>query len=400
MSDLIAHIFTPLTLARCVLPNRLLRSATYEGMADAQGYPQKALTTLYGNLVKKTPGTIITGFCAVSRQGRAMHPHQGGIWDDSFIAPWRTLTETVKQLSPESRLFMQLAHTGRQSRTEKTGQPLVGASSRRCSYFKQKVRALQNEEIEAIISDFAAAAWRAQQAGFDGVQIHAAHGYLIHQFLSPHTNTRQDRWRDGGLLLARVVQAIRTVCGESFSLLIKVSYADDRGLDSDTVIRALQPIENQLDAVEVSYGTMEYALNIIRGDCPIDAVLRVNPLFNRIPNVLKFLWKRCIYPFKRAAFKPFTSCYNLQGALRFKENLTIPVIPVGGIHSLQDIDVCLRQHHFAAVSLSRPFIREPDLLAKIKGGAWGQSACCRCNLCTIYCDSPEPLRCRGARISV
>ena len=393
MPDLNAAIFKPLPLKRCLLPNRLIRSATYEGLADRQGYPQKALAGLYLNLIRPEPGTIITGFVAVSPQGRAMHPNQGGLWDDSHIRPWREIVTAVKAAGPDSRLFMQLAHTGRQTVAALTGQEVVGASSRRCTYFQQKVHALSEPEIEAVINDFAAAAERARAAGLDGVQIHAAHGYLIHQFLSPHTNTRDDRWRDGGLLLAEIIRAVRARCGKDFPLLIKVSHADDRGLRLEPLIQALKRIEDQFDAAEVSYDTMEYALNIIRGGCPIDEILRINPIYKTIPARFKSIWKACVYPFKKLKFKDFTYGYNLEGTSAIKKALKIPVIPVGGLHRLADLADCLGQHGFEAAALCRPFICEPDLLAKIKAGQWIRSRCSRCNLCTINCDSLKVLTC-------
>lgn len=394
MPDLSSLIFMPLQLKRCRLPNRLIRSATYEGMADDKGNPQKELKDLYLRLLATEPGTIITGFVAISRQGRAMHPRQGGIWDDGHIESWRVLTQAVKSASPESRLFMQLAHTGRQTLEAMTGQPLVGASTKKCTYFRQKVRALRNDEIEQIIADFASAARRAQAAGFDGLQIHAAHGYLIHQFMSPHTNARDDRWRDKGMLLKEVVRAIAASCGPDFPILIKISHGDDRGLVMNTVIEAIKQVESYLDAVEVSFGTMEYALNIIRGACPVDEILKINPMYRSIPAPLKSIWKVCVYPFKKSIFRPFSYSYNLDGALALKKELTVPIIPVGGLHRDVDIEKALRQHDFEAAALCRPFIREPDLLAKIKAGTWLKSPCSRCNLCTVNCDSHEATYCR------
>lgn len=396
MPTLNSLIFKPLQLKRCLLPNRLIRSATYEGMADAQGYPQKELTDLYLNLTASEPVTVITGFVAISRQGRAMQPRQGGIGDDSFIAAWRELTRVIKSASPESRLFMQLAHSGRQTLKSMTGWPVVGASSKKCTYFRQKTHALSEDEIEAIIADFAAAARRAKAAGFDGIQIHAAHGYLIHQFISPYTNPRAYRWAGGGLLLSEIVKAVDASCGPDFPVMVKASHSDDRGLTARTAISALKQVESRIDAVEVSYGTMEYALNIIRGACPIDEILKINPLYSSIPAPLKSIWKACVYPFKKAMFKPFTYQYNLDGAMALKKELRVPIIPVGGLHRLEDIATVLKQG-FEAASLSRPFIREPDLMAKIKSGCWLKSPCSRCNLCAVNCDGPGATYCRRSK---
>lgn len=393
---LISTLFSPLLLKRCVLPNRLIRSATHEGMADANGAPLPMLSALYQRLARGGVGTLVTGFCAISREGRAMHPGQGAIWDDTLIMPWKSVVDAVKQENPETRLFMQIAHTGRQTLGRITGRPVMGAGPKACTYFRQKIRPMDAAAIQKAISDFAAAARRARQAGFDGVQIHAAHGYLIHQFLSPHTNTRTDAYGDRGRFLEEVVCAVRIACGPDFPLLLKVSWADDRGLEPDAVISALCRVAGAVDAVEVSYGTMEFALNIIRGDCPIDDLFSVNPLFSGIPGLLQTLWKHLVFPVKRRSFKPFTHGYNLSGARLLQEALSIPVIPVGGIHTPDDMAACLDEG-FPALALCRPFIAEPGFPDLLREGRWQGSRCTTCNRCAIYCDSPTPLRCHRAR---
>lgn len=393
MNGILSRLMRPLPLARCTLPHRIIRSATYEGMAGPDGVVRPELAALYRKLVQDVPGTIITGFCAVSRQGRAMHPGQAGIWEDAHIPPWRVITEAVHAASPETKLFMQLAHAGRQTLTQRTEMPVKGASDKSCSYFCQRVSPLSMSEAHAAVADFGKAAQRAREAGFDGVQLHAAHGYLIHQFLSPYTNRRADVFRDPGLFLQLTVQAVRDACGPDFPILLKVSHADDRGLSTDILIPALRAVEQELDAVEVSYGSMEYALNIIRGDCPLDAIFEVNPLFSGIPGPLRALWKRLVFPAKRRRFLPFSPCYNVSGARPLQDALSVPVIPVGGIHGLADMRLCLEELGFPAVALCRPFICEPDLLARLRQGSWRGSSCTACNLCTVYCDSNRPLRC-------
>ena len=379
-----------------MLPTRIIRSATYEGMADANGVPLATLGKCYQDIVRDAPGTIITGFCAISREGRAMHPGQAGIWDDSHISSWKAIVIAVRKQSPETRLFMQIAHTGRQTIRGMTRLPVKGAGTKKCTYFRQKTSMMTEEDIRRSIADFASAALRARAAGFDGVQIHAAHGYLIHQFLSSHTNTRSDKFRDAGLFLEETVRATRKACGTDFPLLLKISWADDRGLEPGALIPVLRRVEDELDIVEVSYGTMEYALNIIRGGCPIDVLLAVNPLFSGIPGPFKALWKRLIYPQKRAQFKHFARNYNAEGAARLRDALSVPVIPVGGIRSLEDMQDCLDKG-FPAVSLCRPFIAEPDLTARLARGTWHTSNCTSCNLCTIHCDNPIPLHCHLRR---
>ncbi len=387
-------LFSSTRVGRLSLPNRLMRSATYEGMADTEGVPDvEKLSNLYATLARAGTGTIITGFCYVTQQGRAMHPRQAGIDRDELVQPWREIRAEVAKANPATRLVMQIAHCGRQTNEEVTGMPVVGAGPKRCPYFRQRVVTLTEKEIFEIIHKYALATRRAREAGFDAVQIHCAHGYLIHQFLSPDTNQRQDAWGDPVLFLCTLLEEVSKECGSDFPLLLKVSHADDRELTIDHTINTVKAAMPWIDAVEISYGTMERALNIFRGDCPIDLVLRINPMFNRIPRLLKSLWKAWMMPGYIEHLHPFEENYNLAAARTIAAETAVPVIPVGGIRSLNAMSEMVNQLGFPAIALSRPLIAEPDLAARVQTGRWERSACVNCNHCAIYCDSDHSLRC-------
>jgi len=392
----ISILFTPLKLRNITLKNRVIRSATYEGLGDPNGFPSAELTTMYCDLAKGGAGAIITGFIFISQASRAMQPGQCGIDDDHKIDAWKAIVERVKNESRDTSLFMQLAHAGRQTRREATGLPVVGVSSKKCTYFRQPVTVLSNNEIEAIIQEFAQAARRAKAAGFDGVQLHAAHGYLIHQFLSPWTNSRRDPWEAPCLFLEKTIRAIKTSCGSEYPLLIKLSAADDnspgvRIQDTMGTVRCLESL--QVDAVEVSYGTMEWALNIIRGACPVDLVLATNPLFTDIPVMFRKIWKRFREKPYISRLIPFENNYNVDAASKIKKTTALPVIAVGGIRDESSMIDCLTTQGLDGISLCRPLICEPDWPKKIQSGHSTTSQCTQCNLCTIYCDSPSPLQC-------
>lgn len=366
--------------------NKIIRSATIENMADENGVVNiKKLGNLYNNISART---IITGFTYVSENGRAMQKFQTGMVNDKQKNAWAKLVNKVKTNNPDKKLIIQLAHTGRQT----TRPNAVGASNKKCSYFRNKVKALTETEIKPIIDDFAKSAKMSKEAGFDGVQIHAAHGYLIHQFLSPYTNTRKDKYKDGTLFLIEILKAIRMTCGEDFPLWVKISWADDKGLTLNHTIKILKRIENFVDNIEISYGTMEYALNIIRGNCPTNLVFEVNPLFNKYPKFIKSLAKKVLESKYLKIFKPFGKNYNLEAALEIKKHIKTPITVVGGIRELKDIEDILNSG-IDMVSMCRPFICEPDLINKIENSEWQKSACTNCNLCTIYCDSENSVKC-------
>ncbi len=390
-----ATALEPLDLASIRLPNRWVRSATYEGMAGPDGTPLPVLGQVYARLARGGVGTVITGFAYVAPEGRAMQPGQCGIESDTRIAPWRTVLEHARQDGLPTRFFLQLAHAGRQTRRAVTGLPVAGASTRRCPYFRQRVHAMTDREIREAVHAFARAAYRAREAGFDGVQLHGAHGYLIHQFLSPQTNRRRDAWGDRPRFLLEVLQAVQTACGEAFPVLVKLSGEEDaspgiRLADTIATVNRLKPLG--VDAVEISYGTMALALNIIRGACPVEVVMRVNPLFRDQPALLRQLWTRFGMRAYLEKFLPFTEGYNLDTAATVRRETGVPVIVVGGIRSAAMATRCL-EAGVDAVALCRALIREPDFIHRIRRHPDAVAECDACNLCTVYCDSNRPLRC-------
>ncbi len=252
--------------------------------------------------------------------------------------------------------------------------------------------------VGAIITGFVyvSQAGRAMHAGFDGVQIHAAHGYLAHQFLSPWTNTRSDAWCDRALFLEELIRAVRKTCGNCFPILVKLSTSDDNSPGirvEDTISTINRIVKLGVAAIEISYGTMEYALNIIRGDCPVDLVLKTNPFFNKIPAAFRKAWKLLRANKYASQFMPFEENHNVDAASIIAAATSVPVIVVGGIRSREAMIDCVTKHGLAGVALSRPLIREPDLPLKLKNGIAKRSRCTNCNYCTILCDSPRSIQC-------
>ena len=369
----------------------LIRSATLENFADADGVPDPTLAVpLYAAL---SAPTVVTGFVAVSPDGRAMQPRQAGLWNDAQRDAWARIVAEVRRTRPGVRLLAQLAHAGLQT----TRPGALSPSGGRSPYFRNPSRAMSPDDIRRVAADFAAAAARARDAGFDGVQIHAAHGYLLHQFLSPATNRRRDAWGAPGRFLADVLRAVRAATPPTFAVWIKAG-PDAEALTVDRLAGALAPLAAEwlFDLVEVSFGTMDRALDIFRGGCPLDLLLRVNPLWRRrVPRVLAPLWKRFAAPLALRRFRPFSPCYNLDAALEIKRRTGARVAVVGGFRTGAEIAAALAAGA-DAVSLCRPFLREPDFADRLARDPVARSRCANCNRCAIACDGSSPTRCRLA----
>ena len=395
-----ATIFEPLVCRRLTLPTRIVRAATYENMADERGRVGERHAELYERLARGGAGTIITGFGYVSRQGRALQPFQAGIADEEHVEAWKPVIERVKRADPACRVILQIAHTGRQTGRAATGQAVVGAGPVRCTYFLSRVHTLTTNETAAQARGFGEACERAARAGFDAVQIHAAHGYLIHQFLSPFTNRRRDRYgSDRSLFLKEVLREARS--RTKIPLLLKMSGAEDRPRAitpelTAAYIREIEPLD-AVDAIEISYGTMEIAFNIIRGGHPLDPVLRYNQLFTRFGSAFCWFFRNVVFDWYKRRFLPFSPKYNLENALAIKKasRSAIPLLVTGGIRTVAQIREIVEERGLDGVTLCRPFIREPEIVAKFRADPRAVSRCTNCNLCTVHCDSPHPLRCHA-----
>jgi 2,4-dienoyl-CoA reductase-like NADH-dependent reductase (Old Yellow Enzyme family) len=370
-------------------------------MCDAQGGPSESYLRHYASLAAQNIGAIITGFAFVSRDGRAMQPGQAGMDGDDKIARFAAATDSVHRLG--SRIFLQIAHAGRQTLPAATGGAVYGPGMKKSGYFNVTPRRLTIEHAERIVNDFASAALRARHAGFDGVQLHAGHGYLIHQFLNPAVNDRDDLFGIdpltgiGSEFIRQVIERIRSECGRAFPLIVKISAGDEyrRGMTGESFINVIRFLDTQdIDAIEISWGTMDHALNIFRGTgIPVDAILNYNPRYRTRSLLKRSIWKALVLPIMRRSIVPFTAAYNLPSAEAARKHTRIPLICVGGFRSGRDAADAIENKQIDFVALCRPFIREPSLVFKWQENIASRSACINCNRCAIMCDSGQPTRC-------
>ncbi|MCJ7581265.1 MAG: NADH:flavin oxidoreductase, partial [Candidatus Aminicenantes bacterium] len=254
-------LFSPIKIGDVTIPNRFVRSATHDFMATNEGLITERQVSLHRNLGKGEVGLIISGHAFVHPAGKAS-PHQIGVHNDSTIEGLNRLTQAVHE--SHSRIFLQIAHAGRQTKEKLCGCTPLAPSAVYEPVFKITPKEMTVKEIEAVVSQFIQASLRAKLAGFDGVQLHVAHGYLLSSFISPFTNKRTDEY--GGSLpnRARIIlntlRGIKETVGTQFPLIVKMNATDSLpgGLTVEESIQLGSILEKSgVAAIEVSGGMAE-----------------------------------------------------------------------------------------------------------------------------------------------
>ncbi|MGA2734829.1 MAG: NADH:flavin oxidoreductase [Syntrophobacteraceae bacterium] len=393
---MIGEVFEPTVLAGIPLRNRIIRSATHEGMADERGYPTEALKQTYLRLAKGNVGAIITGYAGVQPNGKSPLYRMLMIDNDEAAASYEGIVQAVH--ANNTSIVLQIAHCGRQTRSKIIGERPVAPSAIRDKFYNEDLpKELTSEEIEALIVNFVNAIERARRAGFDGVQLHAAHGYLLSQFLSPYMNRRQDKWGGTTENRFRILHEIYTRARErvgDFPILIKINAYDGRrqGMRLEEAVRIARRLEHVgCSGIEISCGTSEDGFYTVRGaKAPLKAVFNYTFRYKSYPAFFQNLMLR----FANFIIPPVAPLknYNVDAAQEIKSQLSIPVIVVGGITSLDDIAGIIENNKADAVSMSRPFIIEPNIVKKFQEGVQRTSKCIACNYCLVASEE-RPLRC-------
>ncbi|MEJ2511946.1 MAG: NADH:flavin oxidoreductase [Anaerolineales bacterium] len=346
-----ALLFTPQTFGSLTLPNRLVRSATAERMADDDGHPRPEMAALYQALARGGVGLIISGHMYVHPSGKA-HPEMTGIYADELVPSLRKLTRAVHKEG--GLVAAQINHAGRKNDPSLKLEPIAPSAVEDSRISKRTSRALTAAEIEDLIDAFGQAARRARQAGFDAVQIHSAHGYLNSQFLSPLTNHRTDEW--GGSLpnrmrfLQRVVESVRRYVGEDYPIFTKLGMMDgiEGGLTLEEGARVVAAMGQMgLDAVELSGGFgSKHFVNVRKG-------------------------------IRREA----DEAYFLKLAQKARQATDLPLMLVGGFRSRTVMEKVLADGDADFISLCRPLINDPDFPNKLRAGTKQHSDCLSANNC-------------------
>jgi 2,4-dienoyl-CoA reductase-like NADH-dependent reductase (Old Yellow Enzyme family) len=350
-------LFTHKKIGNLELPNRFVRSATYEGLAKETGEVSDELIKGYERLAKGDISLIITGHMFVHSSGKA-NKYQTGIHSDEMISGLKKITETVQRNG--GKIAFQLSHGGRQTTKDLIGQAPIGPSSKgRDPLYFVKPREMTEDDIQEIIRSFGAAAKRAVVSGADGIQIHAGHGFLINEFLSPFYNYRADSW--GGSdenrfrFLKEVVEEVKTIVPAGFPILIKINAYDHtpkRGITLSQATRyAAWLAALGVDGVELSCGTMYYSyMNLCRGDVPINELLKSLPWWQKPLGRLMLGKLKGKYDLKEG--------YNLEDTKMIKSALgNTPLFLVGGMRTVAQMEYVLENDYADFISMSRPFIR-------------------------------------------
>ena len=308
-------------------------------------------------------GLIITSHAYIRPDGQA-GPWQLGVYKDEFIHDLRKLTTSIHK--HDSRIVLQIAHAGYFANPKMTGATPMALSQVQ-GFAKSPRKQMTVADIQDIVWAFGQAARRSKEAGFDGVQIHAAHGYLLSQSLSPVFNKRTDAYggdvENRARFLLEVLQGARATVGSNFPILVKMNSQDflEGGLTlKDSLQVGIMLQERGVDAIELSGGTL------VSG--------RLNPS-------------------RKGITSEKNEAYFKKEAKVFKEKLKVPLILVGGNRSFQLAERLVKENYADYISMSRPFIREPDLVKRWASGDLRRAACLSDNQCFNPATAGEGIYC-------
>jgi 2,4-dienoyl-CoA reductase-like NADH-dependent reductase (Old Yellow Enzyme family) len=357
--------------------NRIVRAGTSETAASDSGEITDQLVEIYESLARNRVGLILSGHMFCHPRGRYAE-RQVGIHEDAMVPGLTRLVDAVHR--HRGKVFAQLAHSGSQSRV--SGNRPLAPSPIPNALTGRMVDAASESEIQEAIAAFAAAAARAVEAGFDGVHIHGANGYLISEFSSPLTNKRTDRW--GGTPQGRdtfaveVLTAVRKAVPANIAVTVKLGLQDavPGGMElAEGVRRGELLAAAGADAIEVSCNAMRLPSDSAKEYVAVGPARAFGDLL-----------------LHRLLSRAHPEAYFLEPARQLRQVISKPIILVGGMRTPDTMERIVGGGDADFVAMARPFIREPDLVVKLEQGRRGPVACTSCNLCLMH-ESHHSLRC-------
>jgi len=374
--------FTPAKLAGLTLKNRVIRAGCFEGMCQG-GQVTDELIEHHRRLAAGGVAMTTVAYCSVSADGRAFD-HE--LWMREAIVPGlRKLTDAIHREG--SKASIQLGHSGFFTNKGVIGKRPLGASAKWCLFMRSYCREMTPKDIDEKVQDFIAAAQLARDSGFDAIEIHAGHGYLLSQFLSSWTNRRKDSF--GGSIENRlrfpvkVIENTRDILVKDFPILVKMNQID--GMDNGVSIHESQIIGKAFEkagasALIPSSGfTSKVPFLMLRGDLPIREMSRNQE--GALDRLGLTIFGRLMVP--EHAYRPL---FQLEGARKILDAVEIPVIYIGGVESLAAMRQVL-DDGFSFVQVGRATIQDPDFVSKLEAGLIERSPCDHCNRCVAAMDA-------------
>jgi 2,4-dienoyl-CoA reductase-like NADH-dependent reductase (Old Yellow Enzyme family) len=374
-------VFTAFGLGPLTLRNRIVKAATFEG-STPRGQVTDRLLGFHRAVAQGGVGLSTVAYCAVNPAGRVQR-HCLVLDADTAVA-LRRVTDAIH--GEGAAASAQLGHAGLVADARSNGVRSLAPSRRFSAPAKGLVPAASVADLDAVREDFAQAARNAVEAGFDAVEIHLGHGYLLSSFMSPRLNQRTDSY--GGSWEARsrfpreVVRGVRRAVGDRIAVTAKFGMTDGvpggLWLEESLLIAQQLEADGMLDALELTGGSsLENAMYYFRGDVPLAEMLQTQPAYVR-PGM------RLIAP-KLFPTYPFEEAFLLSYARQFRAALSMPLIYLGGVNRLDTADSVIDEG-FELVAIGRALLREPDLVRTWESGTRDEGLCVHCNKCmpTIY----------------
>ncbi len=361
-------LFEPYRIRNLEIRNRFVRSATYDGYAEPNGHVSEGQIKLYSDLAEGGVGLIIAGIAYVHHSGQ-ISPFQNSIAGDAVISSFEKLTSIVHERG--AKIALQLFHGGREANYVKikNNLPLAPSIIENDPYYLGQHQAITEKEIWEIIHSFGDGAKRAKEAGFDAVQLHGAHAYLLSQFLSTYTNRRQDQW--GGNLENRlrlhleIYRDIRKKVGKDYPVFIKLGVEDGLlgGLEFNEGKQAAKLLADfGFDSLEISQG--------LRGKRYIGTEYKTN-----INSINK-------------------EAYYRNWCREIKNSTDIPIMMVGGLRSFSLMQEIVENEEADLVSICRPLICEPGLINAWNTNPTKKAKCMSCNKCVDAIFKGKSIQCK------
>lgn len=379
-----SKFFTEGKLGPLLLRNRSIRAAAFEGMSEHHNVTD-ALINYHTSVVRGGVGMTTVAYASVSKNGLSF-PHQ--LWMRKEIVPdLKKLTDSVHKEG--AAVSVQIGHCGNMANGALTGVRPIAPSGGINWYGPTFPRGMKPRDIEEVKNDFKNAVHMAAQSGFDAVEVHAGHGYLISQYLSPYTNKRSDEY--GGTFenrkrfMTKMLTAVREVIPTHMALIVKMNCWDgfESGITKEEGVLTAKAIEQcGADAVVVSGGFVSRApMYVMRGKMPVDI----------LAYFIHEGWKKC---FVKLAGRllipsvPFTEGYFMEEAERIQRTIKIPVVLVGGMNSMQTIEKAMNKG-FEWIAIARALIENPNFVNDLRNEVIEKSDCTICNYCVAKMYSGE-----------